>query len=162
MKGSPVRVRASALKIPCKSASSVVSVEDDDERAGYVSFSLVRSLQRFIARECSAQIRKSHLEDGYPLGGWVANQRRAYAAGRLSADRSERLDELAGSLRPLAGDEQERVLAKVASSSGVVTGERGASSPAQLERDRVDHTKAPPTNATAQRSSIRRAAAGSR
>ena len=53
-------------------------------------------LQRFIAREGSAQIRKSHVEDGYRLGGWVANQRRKYTAGRLSADRSERLDELPG------------------------------------------------------------------
>jgi superfamily II DNA or RNA helicase len=53
-------------------------------------------LQRFIAREGSAEIRKSHVEGGYRLGGWVANQRRKYAAGRLSADRSERLKELSG------------------------------------------------------------------
>ena len=53
-------------------------------------------LQRFIAREGSAQIQKDHIEDGYRLGGWVANQRRKYTAGRLSANRSERLDELPG------------------------------------------------------------------
>jgi hypothetical protein len=34
MKGSPVRVRASALRNTCKSVPSVVSLEDDDECAG--------------------------------------------------------------------------------------------------------------------------------
>jgi hypothetical protein len=152
-------------KNTCKSASSVVSVEDDDERAGtsashwfgVCSASLRASAARRSGR---ATLRTDiDLEDGLPTsegrrGPTVRRSKRTLgrAARVASTPRSTRRpgfnhvgrDELTEPLwlgsalkflggylegADLAGDEQERVPAKVASSSGVVTGERGASCP---------------------------------
>jgi hypothetical protein len=50
------------------------------------------ALWKFIAREAHTDVGASHLEDGFPLGAWVAEQRRSYARRRLSRDEIERLE----------------------------------------------------------------------
>jgi hypothetical protein len=54
-------------------------------------------LQNFVAREGHARVPQVYREkDGYPLGGWVAAQRRTRTNGRLSDDRARRLEALPG------------------------------------------------------------------
>jgi hypothetical protein len=54
------------------------------------------SLERFVAREGTAIVPVTHVEEGYALGQWVGNQRRAFRDGRLSAERTARLQALPG------------------------------------------------------------------
>jgi hypothetical protein len=53
-------------------------------------------LERFVAREGHTRVLISHLEDGYPLGKWVRQQRKTGVAGRLSSSRTARLAALPG------------------------------------------------------------------
>jgi hypothetical protein len=49
-------------------------------------------LERYVAREGNARVPRKHREDGYALGGWVNKQRAAHRAGRLSGQRTARLE----------------------------------------------------------------------
>jgi hypothetical protein len=51
-------------------------------------------LEKFVLREGNSRVPKSHIEEGFPLGTWVSNQRRTIAAGKLSAERASRLQAL--------------------------------------------------------------------
>jgi hypothetical protein len=53
-------------------------------------------LKQFAIREGTALVPSGHTEDGYPLDRWVVQQRTRHKAGRLSADRAEALEGLAG------------------------------------------------------------------
>src|SRR5262249_23202336 len=53
-------------------------------------------LERFVAREGHARVPNDHLEDGYRLGQWVADQRNFHRSGRLSEERAARLQALTG------------------------------------------------------------------
>jgi Helicase associated domain len=53
-------------------------------------------LERFVAREGDARMPRSHVEDGFPLGAWVKEQRSVYREGRLSEERVTRLEALPG------------------------------------------------------------------
>lgn len=54
------------------------------------------ALNGFAAREGNARMTESHIEGGFPLGRWVARQRRIYnsRARRLSPERIQRLEAL--------------------------------------------------------------------
>jgi superfamily II DNA or RNA helicase len=56
------------------------------------------ALKNFTDREGEARMTESHVEKGFPLGRWVALQRRIYNSRtrRLSAARVQRLEALAG------------------------------------------------------------------
>jgi len=54
------------------------------------------ALTRFVAREGHARVRRDHIEDDYPLGRWVSHQRGFHARGRLSDERTGRLEALPG------------------------------------------------------------------
>jgi hypothetical protein len=53
-------------------------------------------LERFTAREGHSRVPSTYIEDGYRLGQWAKVQRRAYRAGKLSANRIARLEALPG------------------------------------------------------------------
>jgi hypothetical protein len=53
-------------------------------------------LERFVAREGSSQVPQNHIEKGFKLGNWTGSRRVEGRAGRLSADRIERLEALPG------------------------------------------------------------------
>jgi superfamily II DNA or RNA helicase len=57
------------------------------------SFALLRE---YAAREGHARPVLSHIENGYKLGAWVQRQRRRYAEGTLTAERTARLHSLPG------------------------------------------------------------------
>ncbi|MGW3852250.1 helicase associated domain-containing protein [Streptomyces fagopyri] len=40
------------------------------------------SLKKFTEREAHARVPYGHKEGAYPLGQWIAEQRRAYGPGR--------------------------------------------------------------------------------
>ncbi|MHB1523759.1 MAG: DEAD/DEAH box helicase [Candidatus Dormibacteria bacterium] len=48
-------------------------------------------LRRFVAREGHARVPAAHVEDGFPLGAWVAERRRAYRRGKLDQMLAEEL-----------------------------------------------------------------------
>lgn len=54
------------------------------------------TLEQFVEREGHAQVPQQHIEDGFRLGAWVANQKVSQRAGRLSEDRRRRLEALPG------------------------------------------------------------------
>jgi superfamily II DNA or RNA helicase len=54
------------------------------------------ALEKFVEREGHARVPAHHQESGERLGGWVAGQRKAYFARRLSPERSVRLASLPG------------------------------------------------------------------
>jgi superfamily II DNA or RNA helicase len=53
-----------------------------------------RHLQRFLEREGHAHVPAAHMESGFGLGSWVANQRTLYRNGTLDGQRIERLEAL--------------------------------------------------------------------
>ncbi len=54
------------------------------------------SLQQYVAREGDSRVTEAHLEDGFPLGRWVAIQRRLHDSRtrKLPEDRATRLESL--------------------------------------------------------------------
>jgi superfamily II DNA or RNA helicase len=66
-----------------------------DARTGVWDETLER-VRWFAAREGTANVPLSYVEDGVKLGNWVATQRRMYRAGALEPDRIERLETLPG------------------------------------------------------------------
>ncbi|MFG2903062.1 Helicase associated domain protein [Streptomyces zaomyceticus] len=51
-------------------------------------------LKAYVEREGHARVPYGHRESVFPLGQWVAEQRRAYGAGEMSGQRAGRLEEL--------------------------------------------------------------------
>lgn len=54
------------------------------------------ALSRFVERESQMRIPVDHVEDGVNISVWAASQRRLYRAGKLSAERIERLQAVPG------------------------------------------------------------------
>ena len=54
------------------------------------------ALLRFVEREGQARMVHSNVQDGLNLGRWVIKQRAAHHKGRLSDERSSRLESLPG------------------------------------------------------------------
>ncbi|GHF73959.1 helicase [Streptomyces mashuensis] len=67
---------------------NVIDTERQDWARGYAA------LRRYVRREEHARVPLSHQEGAYPLGRWVAEQRRAYGAGQMPASRIARLEGL--------------------------------------------------------------------
>ncbi|MFD3663124.1 Helicase associated domain protein [Streptomyces sp. NPDC058659] len=67
---------------------NVIDTEKQDWVRGWAS------LKRFTEREHHARVLYGYKEGAYPLGQWVAEQRRAYAAGEMSGQRAGRLERL--------------------------------------------------------------------
>ncbi|MEV4441862.1 Helicase associated domain protein [Streptomyces sp. NPDC049577] len=67
---------------------NVIDTERQDWARGYAA------LRRYAERESHARVPYDHKEGAQPLGQWVAEQRRAYGAGQMSAVRAERLEAL--------------------------------------------------------------------
>ncbi|MFJ9054010.1 Helicase associated domain protein [Streptomyces bacillaris] len=67
---------------------NVIDTERQDWARGYAA------ARRY--RECEDHLRVpyDHREGAYPLGQWIAEQRRAYAAGQMTGKRAERLEAL--------------------------------------------------------------------
>ncbi|MFI8370933.1 helicase associated domain-containing protein [Streptomyces sp. NPDC085466] len=51
-------------------------------------------LKGFVEREGHARVPYEHKEGAFPLGQWVAEQRRAYGAGQMNGRRAARLEKL--------------------------------------------------------------------
>ena len=66
----------------------VIDTERQDWERG------LAALRRFHEREGHARVPYGHTEGAYPLGQWVAEQRKAHRAGRLSGQRADRLEKL--------------------------------------------------------------------
>ncbi|MFI1369349.1 DEAD/DEAH box helicase [Streptomyces griseochromogenes] len=67
---------------------NVIDTERQDWARGWTA------LRRFADREGHARVPYDHKEDVYPLGQWVAEQRRAYGAGQMTGRRAQRLEKL--------------------------------------------------------------------
>ncbi|POX55115.1 helicase [Streptomyces sp. Ru71] len=69
---------------------NVIDTERQDWARGYAA------LRRYVEREGHARVPYDHREPPgpYPLGQWVAEQRRAHGAGQLAGKRAERLEQL--------------------------------------------------------------------
>lgn len=67
---------------------NVIDTEKQDWARGWAA------LKRFTEREGHARVPYGHKEDAYPLGQWVAEQRRAFGAGQMSGLRARRLEKL--------------------------------------------------------------------
>ncbi|MET9865248.1 Helicase associated domain protein [Streptomyces sp. NPDC006386] len=69
---------------------NVIDTEKQDWARGWAA------LKRFVDREGHARVPYGHKEapGPYPLGQWVAEQRRAYQAGQMSGQRARRLEKL--------------------------------------------------------------------
>ncbi|MFD0296440.1 helicase associated domain-containing protein [Streptomyces sp. NPDC127061] len=67
---------------------NVIDTERQDWARGWAS------LKRFTERELHARVPYGHKEGAYPLGQWVAEQRRAYGAGQMTGLRAKRLEKL--------------------------------------------------------------------
>ncbi|MGW2975210.1 helicase associated domain-containing protein [Streptomyces mirabilis] len=67
---------------------NVIDTEKQDWARGWTS------LKRFTEREAHARVPYGHKEGAYPLGQWVAEQRRAYGAGQMTGLRAQRLEKL--------------------------------------------------------------------
>jgi hypothetical protein len=68
----------------------VWDANDADWEAGF------DALAAFVEREGHADVPGSRIEDGYPLGTWVASNRTDGKAGRLAPSRAARLEALPG------------------------------------------------------------------
>jgi hypothetical protein len=69
---------------------NIIDTERQDWARGY------SALRRYAAREGHARVPYDHREapGPYPLGTWVAEQRRAHGAGQLNGKRAQRLEQL--------------------------------------------------------------------
>ncbi|MFJ6650825.1 Helicase associated domain protein [Streptomyces sp. NPDC091290] len=67
---------------------NVIDTEKQDWVRGWAA------LKKFTEREQHARVPYGHKEGAYPLGPWVAEQRRAYGAGQMSGLRARRLEKL--------------------------------------------------------------------
>lgn len=67
---------------------NVIDTEKQDWARGW------SSLKKFTEREQHARVPYGHKEGMYPLGQWVAEQRRAYGAGQMNGRRAQRLEKL--------------------------------------------------------------------
>ncbi|MGA5291659.1 MULTISPECIES: helicase associated domain-containing protein [Streptomyces] len=66
----------------------MIDTEKQDWARGWAA------LKKFAERELHARVPYGHKEGAYPLGQWVAEQRRAYGAGQMSGLRARRLEKL--------------------------------------------------------------------
>ncbi|GAA4886987.1 hypothetical protein GCM10023237_00040 [Streptomyces coeruleoprunus] len=67
---------------------NVIDTERQDWARGYAA------ARRFREREAHLRVPYDHKEGAYPLGQWIAEQRRAYGAGQMTGTRAERLEQL--------------------------------------------------------------------
>ncbi|WP_406005212.1 Helicase associated domain protein [Streptomyces sp. NBC_00637] len=67
---------------------NVIDTEKQDWARGWAA------LKKFTDREAHARVPYGHKEGAYPLGQWVAEQRRAYGAGQMTGRRARRLEQL--------------------------------------------------------------------
>ncbi|MFJ6850341.1 Helicase associated domain protein [Streptomyces sp. NPDC091271] len=67
---------------------NVIDTERQDWGRGWAAF------KKFAERELHARVPYGHKEGAYPLGQWVAEQRRAYGAGQMTGLRAQRLEKL--------------------------------------------------------------------
>ncbi|WP_331720642.1 Helicase associated domain protein (plasmid) [Streptomyces sp. NBC_01178] len=67
---------------------NVIDTERQDWGRGWAA------LKKFADRELHARVPYGHKEGAYPLGQWVAEQRRAYGAGQMTGQRAQRLEKL--------------------------------------------------------------------
>lgn len=67
---------------------NVIDVERQDWGRGWAK------LKAFTEREHHARVPYEHKEGAFPLGTWVAEQRRAFGAGQMTGKRAERLEKL--------------------------------------------------------------------
>ncbi|WP_344922690.1 helicase associated domain-containing protein, partial [Plantactinospora mayteni] len=67
---------------------NVIDTERQDWARGW------EALRRYVEREQHARVPYGHREGAFPLGQWVAEQRRAYRAGEMSGQRARRLEQL--------------------------------------------------------------------
>ncbi|WP_439333218.1 Helicase associated domain protein [Streptomyces zhaozhouensis] len=67
---------------------NVIDTERQDWARGW------EALRRYVEREQHARVPYGHREGAFPLGQWVAEQRRAYRAGEMSSQRARRLEDL--------------------------------------------------------------------
>ncbi|MFD3943446.1 Helicase associated domain protein [Streptomyces sp. NPDC058579] len=67
---------------------NVIDTERQDWARGWAK------LKAFTEREGHARVPYEHKEGAFPLGTWVAEQRRAYGAGQMTGKRAARLEQL--------------------------------------------------------------------
>ncbi|MDX2697809.1 DEAD/DEAH box helicase [Streptomyces ipomoeae] len=67
---------------------NVIDTEKQDWARGWVK------LKAFTEREGHARVPYGHREGAFPLGQWVAEQRRAYGARQMTGQRARRLEKL--------------------------------------------------------------------
>lgn len=67
---------------------NVIDTERQDWARGWAK------LKQYVQRVGNARVPYGHKEGATPLGQWVAEQRRAYAAGEMSGQRAQRLERL--------------------------------------------------------------------
>ncbi|MZF53948.1 DEAD/DEAH box helicase family protein [Streptomyces sp. SID5594] len=67
---------------------NVIDTERQDWARGW------SALKAFADRELHARVPYGHKEGAFPLGQWVAEQRRAYGAGQMTGQRAGRLEKL--------------------------------------------------------------------
>ncbi|MFD4764423.1 Helicase associated domain protein [Streptomyces sp. NPDC058439] len=67
---------------------NVIDTERQDWAKGYAA------LRGYTERESGARVPYGHREGAFPLGQWVAEQRRAYGAGQMTGLRAKRLEKL--------------------------------------------------------------------
>ncbi|MFJ4467793.1 Helicase associated domain protein [Streptomyces sp. NPDC089424] len=67
---------------------NVIDTERQDWARGW------SALKRYAEREGHARVPYGHKEGAYPLGQWIAEQRRSHGAGQITGRRAARLEEL--------------------------------------------------------------------
>ncbi|MEU1190791.1 Helicase associated domain protein [Streptomyces sp. NPDC005859] len=67
---------------------NVIDTERQDWARGWAK------LKTYVERTGNARVPYGHREGATPLGQWVAEQRRAYAAGQMTGQRARRLEQL--------------------------------------------------------------------
>jgi hypothetical protein len=67
---------------------NVIDTERQDWARGWAK------LKTYVERVGNARVPYGHREGATPLGQWVAEQRRAYAAGQMTGQRARRLEQL--------------------------------------------------------------------